>query len=278
MNAESRSQSTGPRVPCSARTHAGAPCRGRALPGRPFCHFHDPVRAEALAASRTRGGAAPRRRFRRRLAPHQITHLLGELLLHALQNPDGIDVERLTHLNSLARIWFQSVRLPREPAPASSSPSALPIPARSRPAARLATEIEAALADLLPGTTTSLEECPAGSGHKDHALSPATDLPGHQQVPDTTRTRRLATEETAHPAGLEAVRAGVSPPLAAEPSGHPAGSRTRLEHDLQARAKTVSRRSPDQEASTGRRTGRQPEPYGRGASVHPPSRGRLRRR
>jgi hypothetical protein len=278
MNASSQSQHACPRTPCSARTHTGAPCRGRALPGRPFCHFHDPERADALATSRSRGGAAARRRFRRQLAPHQITHLLGELLLNVLRNPEGIDTDRLTRLTSLARIWFQSVRLPQGAVPVSAPPSAPSIAARRRPAARFATEIEAALADLLPGDTLPSERSPAAPGDSDHCMSPASDRQGHQQALDTTRTRTSGKKKNADPAGTEAVRAGTVPPPAAEAAGLAAGSRTRRVHDLQAQPKTASLRALGREESAGRRTGRQPEPYGRGASLRPPGRGRVRRR
>src|SRR5215211_6611309 len=41
---------------CGAPTKRGTPCAAFALPGRDRCISHDPERAEALAAARSRGG------------------------------------------------------------------------------------------------------------------------------------------------------------------------------------------------------------------------------
>jgi hypothetical protein len=42
--------------PCGAPTKRGTPCAAFALPGRDRCISHDPERAEALAAARSKGG------------------------------------------------------------------------------------------------------------------------------------------------------------------------------------------------------------------------------
>ena len=48
----------GTRERCSQTNRDGGPCSGDALPGRPFCLFHDPERRAQLAASRSQGGRA----------------------------------------------------------------------------------------------------------------------------------------------------------------------------------------------------------------------------
>jgi hypothetical protein len=41
---------------CQATTKGGNPCKGKALPGSPFCMFHDPAKDEARRVGRKRGG------------------------------------------------------------------------------------------------------------------------------------------------------------------------------------------------------------------------------
>mgnify|MGYP001577788517 CR=1 FL=1 len=41
---------------CAAATKSGQPCRGRPLPGRPFCLSHDPSLAAERDAARQKGG------------------------------------------------------------------------------------------------------------------------------------------------------------------------------------------------------------------------------
>jgi hypothetical protein len=45
---------------CQATTKGGSPCRARALPGKPFCLFHDPDRQADLKKAQARGGRANR--------------------------------------------------------------------------------------------------------------------------------------------------------------------------------------------------------------------------
>lgn len=49
---------------CNSRTAKGQPCKARPVDGSAFCAFHDPARAEAVAAGRRAGGCTrsqPRR-------------------------------------------------------------------------------------------------------------------------------------------------------------------------------------------------------------------------
>jgi len=43
---------------CNALTKAGRPCRGRVLPGRPYCMSHDPEHADQRAEGQRKGGEA----------------------------------------------------------------------------------------------------------------------------------------------------------------------------------------------------------------------------
>src|SRR5712691_1984486 len=136
-------------APCCTHTKPnGDPCAARRLPASDFCLFHDPDHAEALAAARSKGGAAPRRRFRPRgpapaavrcaaktrlprprLLDHlHVAELLGELFVDALNNPDAIDTKRLQALTALSRALLKAVGTPptflvhsdrREPCPAA---------------------------------------------------------------------------------------------------------------------------------------------------------------
>src|SRR6266849_2323242 len=105
----------------------GAPCAARPLPDSSFCLFHDPDHQQALAASRSKGGATPRRLLR--LLDHvHVAELLGELFIDALNNPDAIDTHRLQALTALSRALLKAVGTPptflvhsdrREPCPAA---------------------------------------------------------------------------------------------------------------------------------------------------------------
>ena len=41
---------------CEGLTRDGEPCKAKAVPGSRFCAFHDPAKAEAMAAGRKQGG------------------------------------------------------------------------------------------------------------------------------------------------------------------------------------------------------------------------------
>ncbi len=43
---------------CNALTKAGRPCKGRVLPGRPYCMSHDPEHADQRAEGQRKGGEA----------------------------------------------------------------------------------------------------------------------------------------------------------------------------------------------------------------------------
>src|SRR3954454_23343678 len=101
---------------CTATTLAAAPCAARPLPGRDCCLFHDPAYHQALAESRSKGGATPRRRTRRYpllLDYKHVAELLSELLVHALNEPAPLDAPRLRALTGLARVLLQAVGRPK---------------------------------------------------------------------------------------------------------------------------------------------------------------------
>src|SRR6266852_7247137 len=107
----------------------GEPCAAHPLPDSDFCLFHDPAHQQALAESRSKGGAAPRRRTRRfpRLLDHvHVAELLGELFVDALNHTDVSDTKRLQTLTNLSRVLLKAVGTPptflihsdrREPSP-----------------------------------------------------------------------------------------------------------------------------------------------------------------
>lgn len=43
---------------CNAITNSGKPCKGRSLPGRPYCISHDPEFADRRAEGQRKGGEA----------------------------------------------------------------------------------------------------------------------------------------------------------------------------------------------------------------------------
>jgi hypothetical protein len=145
MTPQSENRNPKPAIQCAAPTRSGGRCRARALPGRCCCHFHDPDRAAQLAASHPKGGAAPRRRYRRQITPAQLTHLLGEFLAQVVQDRAAIDATRLNRLTQLARLWFRTTRCPGTSGLARPDGRGAP---GSCVAARLASEIETALADV----------------------------------------------------------------------------------------------------------------------------------
>src|SRR5712692_3961445 len=90
----------------------GAPCAAHPLPNSDFCLFHDPAHQQALAESRSKGGATPRRRLRRypRLLDHvHVAELLGELFVEALNHTDVSDTKRLQALTNLSRVLLKAV-------------------------------------------------------------------------------------------------------------------------------------------------------------------------
>src|SRR5690242_4594568 len=97
---------------CTYTRPNGDPCAARPLRDRDFCFFHDPAHAQAQAAARSKGGAAPRRRLRRfpRLLDHyHVAELLGELFIDSLNHPEAIDGKRLQAITALARTLLKAV-------------------------------------------------------------------------------------------------------------------------------------------------------------------------
>jgi hypothetical protein len=102
---------------CAATTRHGLPCHAPALAHSPFCAFHDPSTAEAVAAGRARGGAAPRRRTRRlprRLDYLQVADLTGELFVEALNYANPADPRSLRAVTQLARVLLHAVGRPKD--------------------------------------------------------------------------------------------------------------------------------------------------------------------
>src|SRR5216683_7772012 len=120
-----------PDCTCSFIKPDGALCAAHPLPNSDFCLFHDPDHQQALAQSRSKGGATPRRRTRRfpRLLDHvHVAELLGELFVDALNHTDVSDTKRLQALTNLSRVLLKAVGTPptflihsdrREPSPAA---------------------------------------------------------------------------------------------------------------------------------------------------------------
>src|SRR3954451_1641218 len=101
---------------CTATTRAGSPCAARPLPGSDFCLFHDPAHQHALAESRSKGGAAPRRRTRRYpllLDYKHVAELLSELFVEALNEPAPLDAPRLRALTGLSTVLLKAVGRPK---------------------------------------------------------------------------------------------------------------------------------------------------------------------
>jgi hypothetical protein len=88
--------SSGPQQPCTARTKRGEPCRAFALPRRPTCAVHDPQRAAAVQAARSRGGQvrALQRRRRKLDTPRALVQFTGMLIHDVLDGSRDIDVVR----------------------------------------------------------------------------------------------------------------------------------------------------------------------------------------
>src|SRR5438093_1068138 len=99
---------------CTANRANGQPCEATPLPNRPFCLFHDPDRREALAASRSKGGATPRRACRLPvILDHlHIAQLLSELLVDAVNNAGPSDPRCLQAVTGLARVLLKAVGTP----------------------------------------------------------------------------------------------------------------------------------------------------------------------
>ena len=67
---------------CRATRKDGQRCIARALPGSAYCFTHDPVRQEALAASREKGGRGKATAARAgKLVPAVLRPVLDTLLL-----------------------------------------------------------------------------------------------------------------------------------------------------------------------------------------------------
>jgi hypothetical protein len=106
--------STTPR--CTALKKDGAPCGAAALPGEPFCPFHDPARAHSFHEGRRKGGQAPRRlrRLPIILDHMHIAELLSEQLIHAANHPDSFDPRRLQALTAASRALLKTVGVPKD--------------------------------------------------------------------------------------------------------------------------------------------------------------------
>jgi hypothetical protein len=100
---------------CQHTKTNGEPCRAYAVKESPFCLAHDPAHQEQLAAARSKGGSAPRRRLRRypRILDHlHVAELLSELFIDALNDPERFDTRRLQAMNQFARTLLKAVGTP----------------------------------------------------------------------------------------------------------------------------------------------------------------------
>jgi hypothetical protein len=101
---------------CAVLKADGQPCRARPIPGSDYCPFHHPDHSSAFADGRAQGGAAPRRRVRR--LPVILDHLhvaefLSELIVDAMNAPDGSDLRRLHAVTQATRVLLKAVGAPQ---------------------------------------------------------------------------------------------------------------------------------------------------------------------
>jgi hypothetical protein len=141
---------------CAATTRGGKPCQARALPGRPFCLFHDPDRAAALTLSHRRGGAAPRRSLRAADLSLRLTRLLRQARLR----PESIPYRQLETVARLARRWRRTLQDP------AASRARL-----GRTAARLAARLDTLFARTGNSSTAS-----TGHGHSPRSSCGTSDV------------------------------------------------------------------------------------------------------
>src|SRR5206468_6937496 len=112
----------------------------------------DPAHADSQTADRRKGGAAPRRRFRRyprRLDRPHLAELLGEMLISGMNHKDDGDFRHLQLLVSITRLILRTIDHPSYLASfqqAAVEPTAAE-PHLLRVYAPLVAEIEALLED-----------------------------------------------------------------------------------------------------------------------------------
>lgn len=97
---------------CSATTKAGTPCRGRALPGSPYCLAHAPERQTTLAEARRKGGRGKASAARARRELLAAGAMDAEMVLAAV----GVAMRRLlagrveasvvSAMATASRAWF----------------------------------------------------------------------------------------------------------------------------------------------------------------------------
>jgi hypothetical protein len=218
------------------------PCAARPLPDSDFCLFHDPAHQDALAAGRSKGGATPRRRFRRfpRLLDHlHVAELLSELFIEALNDPQPLDTKRLQALTRLAQVILKTVGIPQDAEPLRTD--------RREPTGAedcllrlyppLAQELETLLAANPPSTVSDQEEparlaCndtrqpPAGSPAPQRAdvSIPASLNAPMREHPNTRIPEHPNTEQVVNkaPTGAPASRDLLTaPPITAYPASAP---------------------------------------------------------
>lgn len=92
---------------CPGMTKDGVPCSAQVLPGRTFCHWHDPERQDAAQASRRRGGLAKATKVRARKLLQQsagMSDVQAQLLLALEDVRNGeLDPSVATAMATLAR-------------------------------------------------------------------------------------------------------------------------------------------------------------------------------
>jgi hypothetical protein len=239
-----------PATRCNFIKPDGAPCAAHPLPNSDFCLFHDPDHRHALTESRSKGGAAPRRRLRRfpRLLDHMhVAELLGELFIDSLNDPAAIDTHRLQALTALSRVLLKAVGTPptflvhsdrREPSPAAGHLLRIYPPSTPEVEALLAAEppTDPGIQQPPPPTGSPVQELDtidAGDGDAWNAaaefLPPKEPLAPRSAPPPFARPQMIditATLEELARVGLAPGRAAAmdaSASAAAPPQGLPEG-------------------------------------------------------
>jgi hypothetical protein len=207
----SQSQNPQSKIACAATTRHGLPCHGPALAHSLFCAFHDPDHAATIAAGRSRGGAAPRRRLRRlprRLDYLHVAELTGELFVDALNHADPADPRSLRAVSQLARVLLQAVGRPKDsfvpPAgdaePEAEAPHLLRVYPPLPPTVEALLAAEALASAARSPAPPSSAPAPDLGGHADYSFVPdqPTELWEEQSVtwPDALAVAPPAPELT----------------------------------------------------------------------------------
>jgi hypothetical protein len=180
---------------CAATTRHGLPCQAPRLDHSPYCAFHDPDHAATIAAGRSRGGGAPRRRLRRhppRLDYLQVAELTGELFVDALNHADPADPRSLRAVSQLARVLLQAVGRPKDSfvPPAEDAEPEADAPHLLRVYQPLPPRIEALLAAETPAPPRPGFAAPARGaapdfgGHHDYYFQPDYSQEAREPTPD----------------------------------------------------------------------------------------------